>query len=80
MPDRKSKKRTEDANETAARILREVTDEEQEPTEAERKEAARILGRIGGRKGGKARAKKLTAEQRSEIARLAAKARWKKTD
>ena len=80
MPERKSKKQREDMNEAAARILQEATDENQEPTEAERKEAARILGRIGGKKGGKARAKKLTAEQRSEIARLAAKARWRKTD
>jgi hypothetical protein len=36
--------------------------------------------RRGGKKGGKARAKKLTPAQRSEIARLAALARWKKTD
>lgn len=35
------------------------------------------LGRLGGLKGGPARAKKLTAEQRSEIARNAANARWK---
>jgi hypothetical protein len=37
--------------------------------------AASALGRIGGLKGGKARAKKLTPERRSEIARNAAKAR-----
>jgi hypothetical protein len=36
--------------------------------------------RKGGKKGGKARAKKLTPEQRSEIARIAAQARWKKSD
>ena len=35
-----------------------------------------ILGRLGGLKGGKARAKKLSAERRREIARAAAKARW----
>ena len=40
--------------------------------------AAVALGRLGGKKGGKARAEKLTPEQRSEIARLAASARWKK--
>ena len=39
--------------------------------------AAVALGRKGGLKGGEARAKKLTAEQRSEIAKKAAKARWK---
>jgi len=36
------------------------------------------LGRLGGLKGGKARAKKLTAKQRSESARHAVKARWAK--
>ena len=35
------------------------------------------IGRRGGIKGGKARAAKLTPEKRSEIARLAAEARWK---
>jgi len=39
--------------------------------------AAVALGRLGGQKGGKARAVKLTAEQRSVIARKAAKARWR---
>lgn len=39
---------------------------------------AAALGRLGGIKGGKARAEKLTPEQRSEIARNAAAARWKK--
>ena len=34
------------------------------------------LGRLGGLKGGKARAEKLTAEQRKEIAQKAARARW----
>jgi hypothetical protein len=38
--------------------------------------AAAALGRLGGLKGGKARALKLTAEQRTEIARKAAQARW----
>ena len=33
-------------------------------------------GRLGGAKGGAARAEKLTAEQRAEIARKAAAARW----
>jgi hypothetical protein len=37
------------------------------------------LGRRGGLKGGKARAKALTPEQRAEIARAAASARWKKS-
>jgi hypothetical protein len=40
--------------------------------------AAVALGRQGGLKGGKARAKKLTAEQRKAIAQQAAQARWAK--
>ncbi len=39
---------------------------------------AQALGRLGGLKGGKARAKKLTPAERSEIAKKAAAARWKK--
>jgi len=41
--------------------------------------AAVALGKLGGAKGGKARAKKLTKEQRVDIARTAATARWKKS-
>jgi hypothetical protein len=39
--------------------------------------AAVALGRLGGLKGGKARAKALTAQQRKAIAQKAAKTRWK---
>jgi hypothetical protein len=38
--------------------------------------SAVLLGRLGGLKGGKARAMKLSAEQRSEIAKKAAMVRW----
>jgi hypothetical protein len=41
-------------------------------------EAARMMGKKGGPKGGRARAKKLTAEQLSETGRKAARARWEK--
>jgi hypothetical protein len=40
------------------------------------KEYLARIGRKGGLKGGEARARKLSAEKRSEIARKAAKARW----
>ena len=40
--------------------------------------AAVALGRLGGLKGGKARAAKLSSKKRSEIAKKAAKARWQK--
>lgn len=49
-------------------------------TEVEKNPHAVALGRLGGLKGGKARAKKLTAERRKEIADKAIKARWAKTD
>ena len=39
--------------------------------------AAVALGKLGGKKGGKARAEALTIEQRKAIAKKAAKARWK---
>jgi len=42
--------------------------------------AAVSLGRMGGLKGGKARAAKLTAEERRSIARIAAQARWSSTE
>jgi hypothetical protein len=54
-----------------------MTDEPDREAE-EMRELARRLGRRGGLKGGKARAEKLTPEERSEIARKAADARWAK--
>jgi hypothetical protein len=47
-------------------------------TEEEKSEAARLLGRLGGCKGRKVRAKKLSSERRKEIARKTAKGRWDK--
>lgn len=47
---------------------------------ARKNPAAVALGRLGGKKGGRARAAKLTSEQRSEIARRAAVARWGRRD
>lgn len=48
------------------------------PDEHEKNPAAVALGRLGGLKGGKARAASLSAKKRSDIAKRAAKARWKK--
>jgi hypothetical protein len=48
--------------------------------EGEKNPAAVALGRLGGMKGGAARAKKLSPERRSEIARRAAASRWKRND
>jgi hypothetical protein len=41
--------------------------------------AAMIIGSVGGKIGGNARAVSLTPERRQEIAKIAAEARWKKT-
>ncbi len=64
-----------DANETAFAALQAVI----AATEGTGKNpAAVLLGRKGGLKGGRARAEKLTKEQRTESARKAAQARWTK--
>jgi hypothetical protein len=50
-----------------------------EPTDKPAKNPAAVaLGKLGGAKGGKARAAKLTPERRREIAEAAAAARWQK--
>ena len=79
MPERSSKKPT-DINKLAKSIVEEATMEEllQKAVEDGKNPAAVMLGRLGGLKGGKARSKKLSPEQRSQIAQKAAKARWKK--
>jgi len=77
MPERSSKpKRPRDLNELAAAIVKAATEGEPAEKEDTRDPAAVELGRKGGLKGGKARAAKLTPEQRSEIAKKAAAARW----
>jgi len=76
MPDR-SRKRPTDLNALAASIVADATDEDKPEAVDDGKDPAAVsLGRRGGLKGGKARAAKLTPEQRSEIARRAAVARW----
>lgn len=78
MPDR-SRKRPTNLNSLAASIVADSTDEDKpERVENGKDPAAVALGRRGGLKGGRARAAKLTAEQRSSIARKAAAARWRK--
>lgn len=77
MPDR-SRKRPRDLNSLAASIVHDSTDEDGDERDRNdgKDPAAVALGRKGGLKGGKSRAEKLTPEQRSEIARKAAQARW----
>lgn len=72
-------KRPRDTNQLAKFITDLATGEQQEPdTDKGKNPAAVALGRLGGLKGGKARAKKLSAKRRKEIALKAVQARWNK--
>jgi hypothetical protein len=75
----KKSSRPKDVNQLAKSIVDLVTgDVDSTPVEDNgRNPAAVALGRLGGLKGGKARAEKLSAKKRSEIAKNAAAARWK---
>ena len=76
MPNRSGKK---DLNELAYSIVQKLTGQapKEKPTRV-KNPAAVELGRLGGLKGGKARAAKLTKEQRRVAARKAATERWSK--
>ena len=76
MPNRSSRK---DLNQLAASIVAQAIGEaETPPAKPEKNKAAQELGRLGGLKGGKARAAKLTQKQRTDIAKKAAQKRWEK--
>ena len=78
---KKKTKTPRDLNKLAAFILDEATNETTDNDEvsiSNKNPAAVALGRLGGLKGGKARAESLTAKRRKEIAQEAAQARWKK--
>ena len=76
MPTRSSKL---DLNQLAKRIVDEATGEaEKTPAPPVKNAAAVALGKLGGVKGGAARAAKLTPDRKSEIAKKAAASRWKK--
>lgn len=85
MPKRSSKKPPSDISLIAHRIIEQTTGEPLTPKPTkeikpakEKNPAAVALGRLGGLKGGKARAESLSAKKRKEIATKAAKARWEK--
>jgi hypothetical protein len=71
-PVAKRSKKPADLNRLAAAIVGDATDE----TPQEPKSPQVRAGRIGGQRGGKARAQRMTAEERSEAARRAAESRW----
>jgi hypothetical protein len=73
------KKLPTDINQRAKSIVEIATGETEDylKTEDGKNAAAVALGRLGGLKGGKARAAKLSPKKRAEIAKKAAAARWK---
>ena len=82
MKKRISKKAKRDFNVLAKHIVNEstgqISPEELKQPDPHKDSKAVKAGRLGGLKGGKARAAKLTSAQRREIAKKAAQARWKK--
>jgi len=81
MPDR-SKTRPRDSNQLAHRVFLESIGEAEKtdpPVEKPKNPNAVALGRLGGLKGGAARAAALSPKKRSQIAAKAAKKRWKKS-
>lgn len=79
MPTRSSKPHR-DANQMAKHILDQLTgDAPKEEPPPVKNAAAVALGKLGGQKGGTARAAKLTPEERSAIAKKAAQGRWSKS-
>jgi len=85
MPERSKKARPRDPNQLAYQIMLESTGQAPKydpsapkPIDSTKNQAAVALGRLGGLKGGIARAAKLGPRKRSQIAAKAAKARWSK--
>jgi len=80
MPKRSSKKRPADPNLLAASIVQEATGTKRAMEPLRQKNPAAVaLGHLGGLKGGPARAKRLSAIKKKQIAKKAAKVRWDKS-
>ncbi len=77
--EKKRKKTPSDISQLAKFIVDQAT-AEAATEKPEKNPAAVALGRLGGLKGGKARAKSLSAKKRKAIAQKAAKARWAEKD
>jgi hypothetical protein len=71
-------KRPRDPNQLAKLIVNIAIGESDDGVSESKRETKQ--GQAGGLKGGKARAERLTPQEREDIARLAARTRWKKTD
>ena len=81
MPNRSSNRKTSDPNVAAFRVMQHViamSEGRESPAQPAKNPAAVALGRLGGLKGGKARAKALSPRKRKAIAKKAARARWGK--
>jgi hypothetical protein len=79
--DTKRPARPRDMNQLAKRIVDiSIGEAGDEPTQeqSEKNPHAVALGRLGGLRGGRARAERMTSERRREIARVAARSRWNK--
>ncbi len=76
---KRSSKQESDPNLIAKAIVDQVTGEQPKSELTPAQQAARMLGRLGGLKGGKARADRLSRRRLSAIAKTAAEARWNKT-
>jgi hypothetical protein len=80
MVDKERKQKSDsDFAVTAFRVVQEATGKAEPEPIKKKNFDAKALGRKGGLKGGRARADKLTPEQRKDIARVAAVARWNKS-
>ena len=78
MRRKKGEMESSDLEKVATAVAEETSENGPTSKESTKNPHAVALGRLGGQKGGKARAEKLTSEQRSEIARKAVQARWAK--
>ncbi|TMH18409.1 MAG: hypothetical protein E6H59_01750 [Betaproteobacteria bacterium] len=76
MPKRSRKATKDDLNQLAAAIVSQAVGGQPMLKIEGKNPAAVALGRLGGLKGGKARAESMSAKKRTEIAKKAAKARW----
>lgn len=70
------RKRSSNKQKDTQQLAREVLDAVVPESKVKKNPAAVALGRLGGLKGGKARAQKLSAKERSNIAKKAAESRW----
>jgi hypothetical protein len=72
-----TKRPPKDANELASYILRVTTGEVEKIEPPKKNPHAQALSKLGASKGGKERAKRLSASKRKAIAKAGAKARWR---